>query len=89
MPWHGDPRRGCTIGVYANRATLGAKHGWTPEALRREWEILGEEIEVVVRKALPRGSEIGRALELLDRFLDRARRISRRSLAYASTPGSP
>jgi PAS domain S-box-containing protein len=66
-----------------------AELGWTPEALRREWEILGEEIEVVVRKALPRGSEIGRALELLDRFLDRARRISRRSLAHASTPGSP
>jgi hypothetical protein len=63
--------------------------GWTAEALGVGWRILQEEIEAAVRKALPRGSDIDGALGLLASFLERAERISRRSLRHASTAGAP
>jgi PAS domain S-box-containing protein len=56
-----------------------AQLGWTDEALRREWSILWHEIESAIRAEVPRGTDIGAALDLLRRFLDRGERISGRS----------
>ncbi|MBA4157862.1 MAG: hypothetical protein H0X65_10355 [Gemmatimonadetes bacterium] len=64
-----------------------AQLGWTAEAHGREWEILREEVDAAVRKALPRGSAVGGALGLLGRFLERAELISQRSLRHANTAG--
>ena len=56
-----------------------AQLGWSEDALRRDWAVLGEEVEAAVRGRLPHGAEIGPALDLLRRFLERGERISARS----------
>lgn len=56
---------------------------WDAGALRREWEILGEEIETAVTMSLPQADDVGDALDVLSRFLNRAEEISRRSLMQA------
>ncbi|MBA4158350.1 MAG: PAS domain S-box protein [Gemmatimonadetes bacterium] len=62
-----------------------AQLGWTEEALRREFEILREEIEAGVRQSRHMDSEtqVESGLELLQRFLDRAEQISLRGLRRA------
>lgn len=54
--------------------------GWDENALAQEWRILREEIEVGVRTALPHAGDTSAALDLISRFLERAERISHRSL---------
>jgi PAS domain S-box-containing protein len=58
-----------------------AQLGWNSEALQREWAIMWEEIEACVHGEIRSGAELGGALDLLKRFLDRAERISLRSRA--------
>ena len=64
-----------------------ARLGWTPAALRREWEILGEVIAAAVRRALPGYGDLDRALQLLGRFLERGEQLSQRSLTSALGAG--
>ncbi len=50
-----------------------ARLGWTAEVLRKEWSILREEIERVVRRTAAAAAEargIGDAMVVLDRFLE-------------------
>ncbi len=59
-----------------------AQLGWTEAALRREAQILREEVETLVRsrsEALA-GADVEGALELLTRLLNRASQISLRTL---------
>ena len=69
----------------AQRAGLG----WSQAALRREFEILAEEVEAGVRRAVGGTGETEDAVRLLRRLLERAERISARSLLreLASTGG--
>jgi PAS domain S-box-containing protein len=60
-----------------------AQLGWTPDAVRREYQILREEVCAAVRRAAPPDAAIDGALHLLQRFLDRAERTSLRSLRRA------
>jgi signal transduction histidine kinase len=62
-----------------------ARLGWTAEALEREWSILRKEIRNAVAADVAPGTDIAGALELLDRFIDRGERISRRTLRHAGT----
>ncbi len=59
-----------------------AELGWTAEALTREWEILREEIHATIRRSMRR-KRVSGALDLLERFIDRAQKVSRRSLRQA------
>ncbi len=63
-----------------------AELGWSADALDREWQILREEIENAVRTQARDDRDIEGALALLERFLDRARRISMRSRRHMSPP---
>jgi PAS domain S-box-containing protein len=56
-----------------------ASLGWSGEALEREWAILWMEIERAVRRRLSLDANLGGALELLKRFVDRGERISGRT----------
>lgn len=60
-----------------------ARLGWTPAALRREWGILRDEIEQVVRRASITVSEeaVAEALLILDRFVDQAAETSGMALS--------
>jgi len=62
-----------------------ARLGWTPVALRREWSILRDEIEQVVRRASLAVPEqaVAEALIILDRFIDQAGEASGMALARA------
>jgi PAS domain S-box-containing protein len=53
-----------------------AQLGWTEEALRREFQILREEVDEGVRRSVPAGTDVGDVLHVLGRFLERAERIS-------------
>ena len=68
-----------------------AKLGYTREALAREWLILREEIERVIRRAAPAVPEpaLREALALVERFIDQARQISERSLIRATRETEP
>jgi hypothetical protein len=68
-----------------------AKLGYSREALAREWGILGEEIERVIRRVAPSVPEpaLGEALALVERFIDQARQISERSLMRATRETEP
>lgn len=63
-----------------------AKLGYSRAALTREWAILREEIERVIRHASSSVPEpaVGEALALVERAIDQARQISERSLIRAS-----
>jgi signal transduction histidine kinase len=72
------------------QSTIAAKHGlsrarfgWSPDELRRDYAILREELSRAVRAALEESEPaesvaagIGHGLELFDRFLERAERVS-------------
>jgi hypothetical protein len=60
--------------------------GYSREALAREWLILREEIERVIRHAAPAVAEaaLTEAVALVERFIDQARQISERSLVRAT-----
>jgi hypothetical protein len=63
-----------------------ARLGWTTTALEREWALLREEIERVVRRsagAVPESS-IDEALVVIERFIEQAERTSLRVLARIS-----
>jgi signal transduction histidine kinase len=63
-----------------------AKLGYSREALAREWTILREQIERVIRRAASAVPEpaLSEALALVERFIDQARQISDRSLFRAA-----
>lgn len=65
-----------------------ARLGWTEEALRREYGILREEIDMSVRRTMQSSLDVDvdGALGLLRRFIDRAEQISVRSLLRALLP---
>jgi PAS domain S-box-containing protein len=58
--------------------------GWTVAALAAEWEVLGEEIEATIRRAVPLADEAQGARELMGTLLKRAERVSRRALLAAN-----
>jgi hypothetical protein len=61
--------------------------GWTRDVLHREWEILREEIERVVRRAAAGAVEtraISEAMIVLDRFLEQGEDASTRALELAA-----
>ncbi|HEX8945863.1 MAG TPA: ATP-binding protein [Gemmatimonadaceae bacterium] len=62
-----------------------ARLGWTPEALRREWRILGEEIERAIRRRSTGVDEsaIREALTIITRFLDQGIELSVRAMTRA------
>jgi signal transduction histidine kinase len=68
-----------------------ARLEWAPEHLRREFEILREEMEARVHEALggEEGVEVGPALEVFRRLLDVAERISTESLVRHPREGAP
>jgi hypothetical protein len=63
-----------------------AKLGYSREALAREWTILREQIERVIRRAASAVPEpaLSEALALVERVIDQARQISDRSLFRAA-----
>ncbi len=63
-----------------------ARLGWTPAALRREWTILRDEVEHVIRRAAMGVPEqaIAEALIILERFIDQAAEASGMALARGS-----
>jgi hypothetical protein len=62
-----------------------ARLGWTEAALRREFMIIREEVEGVVRRALPGGSPLlaKDAVAIVNRFVDQAEYLSVRALERA------
>lgn len=62
-----------------------ARLGFSPNALEREWDILSEEIERVIRRSAKGVAEtpIAEAMSVLARFIDQARETSTRSLLRA------
>lgn len=64
-----------------------ARLGWTEAALRREFMIIREELEQVVRDAVPIAGPLKRedALAAVNRFVDQAEYIGVRSLEKGST----
>ena len=78
--------------VHAGSAVpLRARLGWSEQALRREFQILEEEIEAAVRRKVPSGADVDveGALGLLTRFLEYAERTSTRALRLASVGRGP
>ena len=63
-----------------------ARLGWTEAAMRREFMIIREEVEQVVRRHVPRDGPMpmADALAAVNRFLDQAEYISVRELEKAS-----
>ncbi|MBA4159762.1 MAG: hypothetical protein H0X65_20185, partial [Gemmatimonadetes bacterium] len=63
-----------------------ARLGWTEEALRREFEILKEEVEAAVRRKIPSesGVDVDAGVAVLVSFLDHAERISQSGLLGAA-----
>jgi signal transduction histidine kinase len=77
--------------VAERHGTQRAALGWSRGTLSREWEILREEIERVVRRpasAVPEKA-LSEALTLIDHFVDQAREISDRALVRASRQAAP
>jgi hypothetical protein len=82
----------------AIQRTIAERHGaqrfrlgWSEDEIRREFEILAEELSAAVRRRVrtEREAEVESAIALLEEFLARAERISRVSHRTASgeTPG--
>jgi hypothetical protein len=82
----------------AIQRTIAERHGaqrfrlgWSDDEIRREFEILAEELSAAVRRRVSteREAEVESAIALLEEFLARAERISRMSHRTASgeTPG--
>ena len=65
-----------------------ARLGWSEDALRREFQVLREEVDAAVRRNAPSGTEVDDALRLLARFLGYAERTSLRALRLASVGGA-
>lgn len=61
--------------------------GWTGEALDREWEILGKEIETTIRNALPEKADLEETLHVLERLVDRGARVSQRAFRAGTQNG--
>jgi signal transduction histidine kinase/CheY-like chemotaxis protein len=65
-----------------------ARLGWDEEALRREYRILREEVEAVVRHGFPHADPAAdEAIRALSRHLERAEAISAAGMAAAACPG--
>jgi hypothetical protein len=64
-----------------------ARLGWTEAALRREFMLIREEVEHVVRRAVPREGPLSveDALSAVNRFVDQAEYIGVRTLEKGST----
>jgi signal transduction histidine kinase len=62
-----------------------ARLGWTEASLRREFMIIREEVESVVRGAVPAGGRLGvsDAVGIVNRFVDQAEYLSVRALEHA------
>ena len=62
-----------------------ARLGWTADALRREWHILGEEIERAIRRRTQgiEESTIAEGLTIITRFIDQGIELSCRALTRA------
>ncbi|MFL5574374.1 MAG: sensor histidine kinase, partial [Gemmatimonadaceae bacterium] len=66
------------------------RQGWTDEQLAREYAILGEEIEALVRRHVPDGTgDASTALEVLQRLVGRAAATARRALRLAAAHRDP
>jgi hypothetical protein len=69
-----------------------AQLGWTEEALRREFQILREEVDGGIRRSVPAETRIGDALIVLGRLFDHAEKVSLlgwRLARVAPAPRSP
>jgi signal transduction histidine kinase len=93
----GEPSRLLTDGaeiqtiVAERHGSQRARMGWTPTALAREWEILTEEMERIIRrgaKGIPE-SVMSEAMGILGRFLEGARESSARALLRTSDEFAP
>jgi hypothetical protein len=62
-----------------------ARLGWTGDALRREWRILGEEIERAIRRRAKNVDEsaLDEGLMIIARFIDQGIELSLRAMARA------
>ncbi|HEV8497753.1 MAG TPA: hypothetical protein VGQ56_12860, partial [Gemmatimonadaceae bacterium] len=62
-----------------------ARLGWTADALRREWRILGEEIERAIRRRTKSVEEpaLDEGLTIIARFIDQGIELSLRAMARA------
>ena len=62
-----------------------ARLGWTADALRREWRILGEEIERAIRRRSPDVDDaaVNESLTIIARFIDQGIELSIRALTRA------
>ena len=71
--------------VAERHGTQRARLGWTAEALRREWRILGEEIERAIRRRTQGvdAAVLSEGLAIIARFIDLGIEISGRALARA------
>jgi signal transduction histidine kinase len=77
--------------VVAERyGTQRARLGWTADGLRREWRILGEEIEHTIRRHATDVGEasVGEALAVVRRLVAHAEEASCRALTQAVEPPS-
>ena len=71
-----------------SHGTQRAELGWTPELLQREWTILREETERIIRlhsRGL-REQAVAEALQLIGKEIERAIAVSSNALHCASTP---
>lgn len=65
------------------------RQGWTEDQLEREYAILGEELEALVRRRVPDGTgDASTALGVLRRLVERAAVTARRALRHAARHGS-
>ncbi|HVE79835.1 MAG TPA: PAS domain-containing protein [Gemmatimonadaceae bacterium] len=66
-----------------------ARLGWRESEVRREYELLREELHAAVRRRISRGGarEVERALEMINHFLDQAERESIGAFRAGGDPG--
>ena len=92
----GQPSRLITEGgellaiVASRHGAQRARLGWTPRVLRREWAILREEIERVIRRSAALAAEptvIQSVMTMLERFMQQGEQASIRSLQLAAIDG--
>jgi signal transduction histidine kinase len=66
------------------------RQGWTDEQLAREYAILAEELEALVRRRVPDGAgDVSTALDVLRRLVARATATGRRALRHARQAQEP
>jgi PAS domain S-box-containing protein len=65
--------------------------GWTEDAIRREFEILREEVSAAIRRQVtaPRGTEVDEAVDAVGQFITSAERISLGSYRRAARQAGP